>query len=201
MARSPLPAAAALLSVALLTAGARAGAEPYRDGLPAPSYWLLASMLDQVAQGSGTEGMERPLQMLAPLLDALGLRYAVPIRQRLEGAVAGHDAAAAARALVTLSLVDAEDLLREVRRDDLSGWDEAKVAARKARLDYALVAARLELRQRALHLRVLASFDRLLARLQAADLTTDPAAVDLVAAGLRADLAQLRAAAERGPVR
>jgi hypothetical protein len=186
---------AALLALAALATGAVA--QPYREALAVPSYRLFAAMLDQVSQGSGVEGMGRPLQILAPLIEALDRKYEVRVRERLDGAVAARNASAAGWAIVGLVLLDAQDLIDSARRDELVGWEDAKVATRKARLDYFLVSARLRPRHPGRDERIREGFDRLLRRLAVSDLTTNPEVIEVERSSLAAELSGLRAALDQ----
>lgn len=187
---------AILVLVALAASHASAG-EAYRDDLAVPAYRLLASMLAQFRDEAPAERAERSVELVAPLVRALDDRHRADVEQRLRRAIRAHDREAAFCATMLLVLLDAEDLLEGIRRDDYTGWSDARVLARRAFLDYRLVTADLRRTHAELDRRTVADFGRLAGVLDASDLATSPVPVVAARAAAVADLAALRATLDR----
>jgi hypothetical protein len=177
-----------LLLVGLVTPGVARAGDPFRDDLPMPSYRLLGSMLAQFHDEAAVERGEKTLELAGPLIVALDRRYGARVEADLRRAIAQKDRNAALRATTLLVLLDTQDLLEGVARDDYTGWSDAKVRVKKAFLNYHLITESLRASQGDLDRRVIAAFGELALELHDSDLSTPPerinAARDAVTQGL-----------------
>lgn len=192
-----LPASA----VVLLAAALPAQAQPYRDDLPIPAYRLLASMLAQFSDGTATDRATNSLEVAVPLVRALDQKYAAGVERLLRDALQAGDRDGALDATTALVLLDSQDLLAGLQRDENTGWADAKIRARKAVLDYRLVAERMKRLQPALDGKLVADLGQLVTHLHEADLATAPEDVLAHRDDVVADLAGLRQALGKARVR
>jgi hypothetical protein len=83
-------------------------------------------------------------------------------------------------------LLDAQDHIDRIERDELTGWTEAMVKLRKSFVDYELLSRELAARQPAMDTRTKSAYRTLARAVSGADLTTpidqiEPLRVQLVA--------------------
>ncbi len=191
-------AARIISALGLLAASASvARAEPYRDDLGIPSYELLASMLSQFRGDAPLDRASKSLEVAAPLVRALDQKYGTGVEQSLRRAIRANDRDGAFASTMVLVLLDAQDLVAGIRRDDYTGWSDARVRTKKAFLDYGLVAGSLRQREPELDRRLVMAFGRLAVELHDVDLATPPEPIDRARAGLIASLVALRTAAAK----
>ena len=174
-------------------------AQPYRDDLPAPAYRLLSSMLVEARGSTTLERTGKSIELVAPLVRALDKKYGTAVEASLRRAISARDRPGASAAITTLVLLDAQDLLDGIRRDEFTGWAEGMTRARKAYLDYALVSPELRVRFAELDRRVVAHFGQLGSHLREADMTTFPEEINAARAAVDADLVALRKAVATAP--
>ncbi len=189
--------ARAIAALGLAALAAVALAEPYRDDLALPSYRLLASMLTRFHDNSSLDRAEKALEVIVPLVRALDRKYGTDVEDKLRRAIQTGDRDAALTATTVLLLLDTQDLVEGIHRDDYTGWADAKVRARKAFLGYGLVTAELRGGQRELDGRLVASLGRLAVELHGSDMATSPEAIEIARGAVIADLVELRGAISR----
>ncbi len=191
---SPAPTRllAALLVLALPARPVLA-APPAGDERRSPTYLALATALERLRAGAPTAGLDAEGGALAPFLDALDRRHARGLRRRLDQAAESGDRAACLDTLVQAVVLDGQDRLGELRRDEYYGWHEGLQAVRRFALRYQLVSATLREAQPAADAAVRRQLEALLEALRKADLTTDPRVIEEAAGALRARLADVRA--------
>ncbi|HEY7724514.1 MAG TPA: hypothetical protein VH880_04220 [Anaeromyxobacteraceae bacterium] len=183
-----------LLALGLAAAAHPARAEPYRDQLGVPSYRLLASMLAQFRDRAPLDRASKAVEIIAPLARALDQKHGADVERRLRRAIRADDRDGAFAATAALVLLDAEDLVDGIRRDDYTGWADARVRTKKAFLDYGLVAEDVRRRLADMDRRLVMSFGRLALALHDSDMTSPPGPIDAARSALAADLAATRSA-------
>ena len=188
-----VPIRSAALGLALVTLAA--SPEPYRDGLPIESYRLLGGMLAQLRNNGPLAGAGKSVDLVAPLTRALDEKHGTHVELLLRHAIDAGDRDGALVATTVLVLLDTEDLLEGVARDDYTGWTDARVRTRKAVLNYGLVADELRRLQGERDRRVVAAFGRLMTELRDSDLSTPPEAITSLSAAAVVELAAMRSAA------
>jgi hypothetical protein len=179
-----------LFVTTLVLAASPAWGQSYRDDLAVPPYPLFQSMIAEVQEGNPSQKMEEPLAAIRPLIEALDKHYGTHTGADLDRAVRAGDRDASRRALVTLVLLDSQDLVDRVRKDDLSEWQDARVATRKALLDFELVQPLLKGPDPA----ITSDFKALAKALQDADWETTDDSVQRIVRAVSADLARARLA-------
>jgi len=184
----------AIVGLGLAAVTSCAQADPYRDKLPVPSYRILASMLAHFRDRSPLERAGKPLDIIAPLMRALDEKYGAQVERALRRAIDAGDRDGAFAATTLLVLLDAGDLIEGIRRDDYTGWSEARVRAKKAFLDYGLVAEDMRRERGDLDRRIVMDFGRLAVALHDSDMTTPPESIDAARTAVVADLAAMRVA-------
>lgn len=186
-----------LIAIAVILAAAGTGAEPHRDKLPLPSHRLLAAMVTQFEGEPPIESLEKSVRLATPLLRRLDAKFGKDLERTLLAALRAGDRRGALGVVLAVVLLDAEDLLGHVQRDDNTGWAEATINLKKALLDYSLVAGELRRRAPQPSQRMIDDVVRLLAAIRDADMDTDRETICGPRDAVLRDLAALRAALTR----
>ncbi len=185
-----LPLLLALSSAALAWP---ASAEPYRDELPLPPYRLFASMLAQLQETGPVANVTKAVDIATPLVRGLDKKLGAHVEQDLRRALAADDRGAARAATVQLILLDAQDMLLDIKRDPYVGWAEAKIDVKKAFLDITLANDLLHAQVHPVAVTLTSDLKRLASVIRDADMTTPP---ETVLAARDAAIADMIAARE-----
>lgn len=188
----PHPSVTAVVTAVLVLHGLGA-AEPDR-GPPAVSpHRLMAAVLAQFRSDADLDTLVRSARLIAPRVHELDQRHGAGVERALAAALAASDRRRALEAVMAVAVLEAEEQLDAIHRDDFTGWADAKVEVKKAVLFYGLLAADVRGSHPREGSRILQHFSGLVEALRSADLSTDPAVIgdrrDLVVR----DLTSLRA--------
>lgn len=178
-----------------------ASADPFRDELPISSYRLLGGTLAQLRDNAPLAVVSKSLDLIAPLTRGLDQKHGTEVERLLRRAVEANDRDGAFAATTVLVLLDTQDLLEGIARDDYTGWADAKVRTRKAFLNYQLIAEVMRRQQGDLDQRAILAFGRLVADLHDSDMSTAPESIATVRNSVVSALIAMRAALSRTPPR
>jgi len=170
-------------------------------GESGPSYRIVAAMLD-LAKRDDFNSLRISVRTLAPYLQRLDATYGEDLLARFEEATSTRNRDYAVDTTILLSALEARQAVESVRRDDLTGWKDAKLTAAAAYLSYDAVAGEAKARFPTQDQDVTRGFFQLAGALKTTDLTSDTGSVDAVKAALLGHLGRLsKTIAGRRPTR
>jgi hypothetical protein len=156
-----------------------------------PTDRSIVVLLRDLRAGEPGEAVRAQVLALTPRLNQLGAMFGVDLRARFEAGLAKRSRSGLTRAAVLLTLLEARASVASIGRDELVGWQNAKVSAAKGFKTYQLVSPEARAWYPAIHARIVNTYVDLFDDLGKSDLTTAPAQIERTRHDLLALLKQL----------
>ena len=132
-----------LAAGSLLLLGPPCAAQDYRDGLMLPAPQLYERMLGY-ARDKDFAKVERSLQAVKPVLDALKARHGPDLEVEIRDSIDKNDADSVLRGIRRLVVLDMKDQMRLARENAGASKERAATRFRGAYLDYLLVSGTVQ---------------------------------------------------------